>query len=198
MVKVYVRTVHRLTNRRLSPTVPRVYERPTAIERPRTIPHTGHWGHITLPTYIQSLLIYIYYSLAPLFIVFHGDARRTGTLICTNWKLWSATKDKSHRRRRGSDSARELFDAGRRLVVFSIVLPFLSRSHRLNLLWLLIGRSFVAIYTRYYCHSFDPSPREKGEDAIELRSYRRHWGSIDPHGARFFFDIVKELRGDFS
>lgn len=132
MVKVYVRTVHRLTNRRLSPTVPRVYERPTAIERPRTIPHTGHWGHITLPTYIQSLLIYIYYSLAPLFIVFHGDARRTGTLICTNWKLWSATKDKSHRRRRGSDFARELFDAGRRLVVFSIVLPFLSRSGRLN------------------------------------------------------------------
>ena len=96
--------------RRLSPMVPRVYERPTAIERPRTIPHTGHWGHITLPTYIQSLLIYIYYSLAPLFIVFRGDARRTGTLICTNWKLWSATEDKSHPERKRL-LARELFDA---------------------------------------------------------------------------------------
>lgn len=70
---------------------------------PRTIPHTGHWGHITLPTYIQSLLIYIYYSLAPLFIVFRGERRerRTGeTLICSNWKLWSATMRVEGRNRR--------------------------------------------------------------------------------------------------
>ena len=43
-----------------------MYVYPTTIEQPRTIPHRGHWGHITLPTYIQSLLIYIYYSLASL------------------------------------------------------------------------------------------------------------------------------------
>lgn len=82
-----------------------VYERPTAIERPRTIPHTGRWGHITLPTYIQSLLIYIYYSLGPLFIVFHGDARRAENGNVNLHKLKIMERD----RRRESSAARSVF-----------------------------------------------------------------------------------------
>lgn len=61
-----------------------------AVEYPRTIPHTGHWGHITPPVTSNHSWFIFTTHLAPLFIALHGDAQNENVNL-HNWKLWRAT-----------------------------------------------------------------------------------------------------------